>query len=79
MKRAEIEQKMKAAHLSSIGLVYKQGDPYGVYCELKGGYLCDYTGHRVNRSLNIWGYVQYINGAPHQVSFEEMNNELLLC
>ena len=59
MKRLDIENIMKEQGQKSIGLIYKETDKLGVYCELKGGYLCDYTGHRVDRKMDIWGYVKF--------------------
>lgn len=73
MKRADIEQWLKKNGQNTIVLVYNQTDKLGVYCELKGGFLCDYTGHRVNRAANIWGFVAWENGQPSHIPFEEVN------
>ena len=59
MKRIDIEAMMKEQGLKSIDLVYKETDPFGMLCELKNGYLCDCTGHRVDRKMDIWGYLKY--------------------
>lgn len=80
MKRAAIEQMMKQNNISTIGLIYNETDALGVYCELKSGYLCDYEGHRVNRTRDIWGYVSYADYGkgylePHKVKFDELNKQ----
>lgn len=59
MYRKEIEEKLKAAGQKDIGIIYNKDDNLGVYCELKGGFLTDYTGHRVDRKKDIWGYISY--------------------
>ena len=76
MKRIEIERLMKSRGQKTIDLVYNEDDQLGVYCELKGGYLCDYTGHRVNRNVNVWGYLDFqYRGKryrePTRVKFDE--------
>ena len=70
MKRKDVEEWMKSRKRSTLGIVYKKGDPLGIYCELRGGILYDYTGHRVNRTVDIWGYVEYEKGMPIQYPFE---------
>ena len=59
MKRIDIEAMMKEQGRKCIALVYKETDPLGVFCELKNGYLTDYTGHRVDRKMDIWGYLKF--------------------
>ena len=59
MKRIDIEAMMKEQGLKSIDLVYKETDPLGMFCELKNGYLYDYTGHRIDRKIDIWGYLKF--------------------
>lgn len=59
MYRVEIEAMMKAVGKKCLGIVYNETDKLGVFCELKNGILYDYTGHRVNRKINIWGYIAY--------------------
>ena len=59
MKRIDIETMMKEQGRKSIALVYKETDPLGVFCELKNGYLTDYIGHRVDRKMDIWGYLKF--------------------
>lgn len=59
MKRIDIETMMKEQGLKFIALIYKETDPLGVFCELQNGYLTDYTGHRVDRKMDIWGYLKF--------------------
>ena len=59
MKRIDIEAMMKEQGIKFIVLVYKETDSLGVLCELKNSYLTDYTGHRVNRNMDIWGYLKF--------------------
>ena len=59
MKRIDIEAMMKEQGIKFIALVYKETDQLGVFCELKNGYLTDYTGHRVARKMDIWGYLKF--------------------
>lgn len=67
MYRAEIEKMMKEQKVTCIALHYKENEPGGAYCFLRGGYLYDYTGKRVDRKLDIWGYNIFINGKPVRV------------
>lgn len=76
MKRADIEQMMKQQGKKFISLVYKETDPLGMLCEMKSGYLCDYTGHRVDRTMDIWGTLEYKDFGkgykePYKVKFEK--------
>lgn len=71
MQRKDVETWMKAHKLSDIGIVFNESDELGVYCELRQGILYDYTGHRVNRQANIWGYLEYVNGKPIRHAFQE--------
>lgn len=79
MKRLEIEQMMKQQGQKTIGIVYNENDELGVYCELKNGFLYDYTGHRVDRKKDIWGYLKYEDlgkgyREPIKVKFEIIKN-----
>lgn len=74
MKRAEIEKLLKTRKEKSIGIVIKEGK-IGMYCILRGGFLCDCWGHRIDRNLDIWGEVKYKDFGkgylePYQVKFE---------
>jgi hypothetical protein len=46
-----------------------ENDHLAVYCFLQGGYLVDYTGHRVDRKKNIWGQMRFENGKPVREAF----------
>ena len=59
MLRSDIECFMKENNMKIITLIYNESDTIGIYCELKGGYLCDYNGHRVNRKKDIWGWIEW--------------------
>lgn len=79
MKRLEIEQMMKQQGQKTIGIIYNESDELGVYCELKNGFLYDYTGHRVDRKRDIWGYLKYEDlgkgyREPIKVKFEIIKN-----
>lgn len=69
MLRAEIETYMKTNNMKHINLVYNENDKLAVYCFLQGGYLVDYSGHRVDRKKNIWGYMVFENKMPVRYSF----------
>lgn len=78
MKRIEIETMMKSRGQKTIDLVYNEHDALGIYCELKNGYLYDYTGHRVNRNIDIWGFLDFqYRGKryrePVRIKFDEDN------
>ena len=78
MKRDQIEKAMKAAHQEFISLVLNESDELGVLCQLKGGFLCDYTGHRVNKKMDIWGYSFYSQGVMQRAPLtEESLHEIL--
>lgn len=69
MLRAEIETLMKSKGQKHINLVMNENDHLAVYCFLQGGYLVDYTGHRVDRKKNIWGQMRFENGKPVREAF----------
>lgn len=71
MLRADIELNMKKNGLKNIDLIYHKDDKLGKHCFLQGGYLMDYTGHRVDRKMNIWGYIEWDGkGNADRVSFD---------
>lgn len=70
MLRVDIESRMKQQGITQIDLVYHENDKLAVYCELKSGYLTDYTNHRVNRKMDIWGYLKWENGQSTRVKFD---------
>lgn len=72
MLRIDIEQFMKKNKLEHISLVCNESDKLGIYCYLSGGYLVDYTGHRVDRKKNIWGFIKYENGKPTRIAWESL-------
>lgn len=81
MKRIQIESYMKQKGLRTIDLVLNENDPLGIYCELKGGFLCDYTGHRINRNADVWGYLDFRDCGknyrePVRVAFERFDTSL---
>lgn len=59
MKRVEIEEIMKKHKHPYIVLVRREGDALGEMCQMKGGYLHDAWGHRVNRNFDFWGYIHF--------------------
>ena len=59
MLRSEIESFMKQNNMTFITIVYNATDELGVYCDLRSGYLYDYTGHRVDRKKDIWGWIEW--------------------
>lgn len=63
MLRAEIEQMMRERGMKSITIVPEGRDngssTIGISCDLKSGYLYDYTNHRVDRKKNIVAYIDY--------------------
>lgn len=69
MLRVEVESLMKQKNQNSIVLVLNEQDKLGIYCELKGGFLCDYTGHRVDRKKDIWGYMEWNKGKSSRIKF----------
>lgn len=71
MLRAEIESKMKQNKLKNIDLIYHKDDKLGMHCSLSSGYLVDCWGHRVDRKMNIWGYIEWDGkGNADRVSFD---------
>ena len=71
MKRVDIEQYMKDKGLSQIDLILKEEDSLAVYCVLKGGKLNDYTGHVVDRRIDIWGRLAWKNGKSERIAWEK--------
>lgn len=59
MLRADIEKFMKQNGMQNIVLMYDEDSHLGTYCFLQGGYLMDYTAHRVDRKKDIFGWVRY--------------------
>lgn len=75
MKRQEIEQLLHKSHQETIVLVRKPTDTMGLFCGMKGGYLCDMmTNRRINRTQDFWGYIYYnhdtIPATPEFKSFQ---------
>ena len=72
MLRAEIEQIMRQNGQRQVDLVINETDLLAVWCELKSGKLYDYTGHVVNRKVDIWGFLKWENGKSKRVSWQEI-------
>lgn len=72
MMRSELEARMKQLGLKHIVIVVDEHDPLGMFCELKGGFLVDYTGHRIDRKKNIWGYLTWPNQIPARHPLSEL-------
>ena len=62
---------MKRHNRQSIILVFNETDPLGIYCALKSGVLCDYTGRRVPLNQEVWGALVYRDGKPIRRQFKE--------
>lgn len=72
MKRNEVEAFMKSRGMKSWVIVINEHDPLGVGVELRGGFLYDiYTDHRVDRKVDIWGYIAYKEGKPVRFPFAQ--------
>lgn len=69
MLRAEIEQIMRQNGQRQVDLVINETDPLAMWCELKNGKLYDYTGHVVNRKIDIWGRLVWNNGRSTRVAW----------
>lgn len=69
MLRTDIEKYMKENKLDQIDLIYNKQDKLAVYCLLKNGKLHDYSGHVVDRKINIWGYLSWANGSSTKVEW----------
>ena len=69
MKRQEVEQLLKGLNLDRISLLINENDNLAVYCTLTSGVLKDYTGHVVDRKIDLWGYLRWQNGKPTRVPF----------
>lgn len=63
---------MKKNNLKHLAIVLNESDKLGKLCFLSGGFLVDYTGHRVDRKKNIWGFIKYDNGKPIRVAWESL-------
>ncbi len=59
MLRADIENFMKQNNMQNITLIYDENSRLGTYCFIQGGYLMDYTAHRVDRKKDIFGWIKY--------------------
>ena len=70
MLRKELEQYMKDQGIKHMVIVINKDDKLGAAVDLKNGILYDmYTGLRVNRKVDIWGYITYENGVPNRHPF----------
>lgn len=72
MLRIDIETYMKNNNLKHIDLVLNESDKLGIYCSLSGGYLVDYTNHRVDRKKDIWGFLKWENGKATRVAWSSL-------
>lgn len=80
MKRQELEKQMKEKGIKQIDIIINESDPLAIYCSLVGGVLKDYTGHVVNRKIDIWGYLYWKEGKRARVPFERGENyEIHFC
>lgn len=71
MLRVDIEKQMKSKGQKTITLVYRKNDKLGMHCFLQSGYLMDCWGHRVDRKLDVWGYIEWDGkGNGDRVSFD---------
>ena len=73
MKRHEIEQLMRRQCRDQIDIIFKQDDELAMYCSLRGGILYDCWNHRVDRKVEIWGYLEWADGRAKRVAFAEVN------
>lgn len=71
MLRKDIEILMKQNKQTQIDLIYNESDKLGVFCYLSSGFLVDCWGKRVNRKLDIWGYLKWQNGCATRVPFRK--------
>lgn len=71
MLRADIEKLLKSKKQTQIDLILNEKDLLAIYCTLQNGYLTDYTGHRVDRKKDIWGYLKWENGKSTRVAWEK--------
>lgn len=62
MLRKDLESLMKQKHADHVVIIINENDEKGVLCYLKGGYLCDCWGKRIDRKANIWGFMKFTNG-----------------
>lgn len=72
MLRIDIENYMKKNNIKHIGIILNESDKLGMFCSLSSGFLVDYTGHRVDRKKNIWGFIKHENGRPIRVAWESL-------
>ena len=70
MIRADLEKIMKERDIKTISLIFNENDKLGKYCYLQSGILMDYTGHRVDRKKDIWGYMEWNNGESSRIKFQ---------
>jgi len=70
--RIDIETYMKKNNLKHIVIVLNESDKLGKLCFLTGGFLTDYTNHRVDRKKEIWGYIDFKDGQPIRVAWESL-------
>lgn len=71
MLRANVEKLMKKSGVKQIDIVKNVADELAIYCTLQGGYLMDYTGHRVDRKQDLWGYLKWTDGKSRRIPFSE--------
>ena len=72
MLRKDIEAYMKDNGLKQIDLILHETDKLAIYCSLIGGTLKDYTGHVVDRKLNIWGRLVWKDGKSERKAWQQM-------
>ena len=58
MLRKDIEVMMKSKKQTSITIVPNKNER-AMQCYLTGGYLTDCWGHRMDRKVDYWGYIEW--------------------
>lgn len=71
MKRQELEKRMKQQGVTQIDLIINQADKLAIYCKIVGGVLKDYTGHAINRKIDLWGFLEWKDGKSTRRAFEQ--------
>lgn len=64
MYRKDLEDLMKERKAKYVVVLMTEDDPQGTLCQLKGGYLCDCWGKRIDRKIDMWGFIKYTKGVP---------------
>lgn len=70
MKRQELEKLMRAKKINQLDVIIHENDKYATWCKLTAAALVDYQDKRLDRKIDLWGYLFWKDGKSYRVAFK---------